>query len=134
MVFENAPRHPRFTSAEEMLRAVSDPASSVVALPSRNRPKRRRHASRLLAKDLALMPVANSEDRGQRVDRSKPLAQRPKRRSALLAYLSTVIAAVALGFSVATATIGNGSYPAASSTSGYHPLEGQMTARIVRPL
>lgn len=133
MSFPNAPRHPRFASTEETLRAVSDPASGVIAMPSRSRPKRRRHASRLLAKDLALMPVANSEDRGHRVDRSKPLAPKPKGGSPFISYLSTVMAAVALGFSVASATIGSGVLPAASSTPSYQPFEAQMTARIVRP-
>lgn len=110
MAFESARFRPRVASQGETLCAVTDPASSVVAIPARNRPKRRRHASRLLAADLALMPVANSDDHARRAERAKVLAARPiRQRSPFLAYLSTVMVATAIGLSVGTATVGLGS-------------------------
>lgn len=121
-------------STQTRLQALSDPDSGVVALPSRNRPKRRRHASRLLAKDLALMPVANAEDQAKRAKRSDAFASRPhKRRSPYLSYFSTLLAAVALGTSIGTAAMSDAAQQFIMSDKVIHPAGAEMTANIVPP-
>ena len=99
------------------LAEISDPKSGVVALPNRSRPKLRRHASRLRAKDLALMPSVSRDVRAIRTVQSKPSALLTSlRRSPFVTYLSTVVAALAVGTTVGIAAI-NGWVPDAGAVA-----------------
>lgn len=104
-------------SSSEFLAELSDPNSGVVTLPNRSRPKRRRHASRLLARDLALMPAVTRDAPAIRTIQSKPALRRSNtRKTPFVAYLSTVAVALAIGTAVGFSAV-NGWLPGAESVA-----------------
>lgn len=98
-----------------LLAEVSDPKSSVVALPSRGRPKLRKYANSHVARDLALMPSVTRDAPVARKRQSRPALRRSQSRpSPFVAYLSTIGVAVALGSALGLVII-NGGLPVSES-------------------
>ena len=118
------------SASSHFLAEISDPESGVVELPNRGRPKLRRHANRLGARDLALMPSVTRDAPAVRLIQSRPPLRRSKTRKVpFLTYLSTVFGAVAVGTIVGLGIV-NGGIPGSESLAQILGATAQFGAKM----